>query len=174
MPPRALRSSPEGDFDAVRGYHLGKGLGLIVVQSRCLKKDTIYNKATMDSTSGFRCVMGSEGWVDHGFYVNKLMSLSKSGGIVCPELSAQGGSTSMSSRKGVVSIYVHGYPCGSKKCPMTRSTRAIRGGTTFKDDGTEEPAGWVKRIHIWGKALPKKKVMSLCGCILPSKGKDNE
>jgi len=63
----------EGQFDAVRGYNFGKGEGLALVQSRCLKTSeyTIYIKATLDSTTGYRRIMGSEGWVDHGFYVNK-------------------------------------------------------------------------------------------------------
>ena len=52
----------------MRGYRFNKGQGLFVVQSRCLKKAayTVYIKASLDQTRGYRRILGSEGWVDHG------------------------------------------------------------------------------------------------------------
>ena len=168
----------EGEFDAIRGYRFPKGYGFFLAQARCLKKDayTVYIRATLDQTSGYRRIMGSEGWVDHGFYVNKhFMSYPSAGGLWCAERVRPGQEYKyVISRdtKGVVSIYLNGYPCGSKKLPYDEGYKlAPEGMTLFKDDGTENTAGWVKRIRLWGEALPQKKISAMCGCVLPSKGK---
>lgn len=171
----------EGEFDASRGYRFGKGQGLALVQSRCLKKGsyTVYIKASLDKTTGYKRIMNSEGWVDHGFYVNKyFMSFPKSGGLTCPEKIRPGKTYQYvitRSTGGKVTIYLNGYPCAAKKVAYDEGYKLSEEGMDFfKDDGSEESAGWVKRIHIWGKALPQKKVMALCGCVLPPNGKPCE
>jgi hypothetical protein len=171
----------EGEFDDSGGYHFLKGQGLSLVQSRCLKGDayTIYIKAQLAKTTGYRRILNSDGWVDHGFYVNKyFMSFPTSGGLKCPETVRPGQQYQYvisRTTDGTVSLYLNGYPCGSKKPGYDSNYKlAPEGIDFFKDDGTEESAGFVKRIQVWGKALSKKKVMEMCGCVLPADGKPCE
>jgi hypothetical protein len=171
----------EGEFDATSGYHFGKGQGLALVQSRCLTKSsyTVYMNVVLDETLGFKRIMNSEGWVDHGFYVNKyFMSFPKSGGLMCPERIRQGKPYQYvitRSEDGKVAIYINGYPCGAKKLAYDEGYMlSAEGMDFFKDDGAEESAGSVKRIRIWNEALDEKKVMALCGCVLPTPGKPCE
>ena len=110
--------------ESILGRHGGsvaEGQGLALVQSRCLKKGsyTVYIKASLDKTTGYKRIMNSEGWVDHGFYVNKyFMSFPKSGGLTCPEKIRPGKTYQYvitRSTGGKVTIYLNGYPCAAKK-----------------------------------------------------------
>jgi len=62
----------DGTFVATLGYRFGAGQGLSVDEGRCIdgKAYTIYLEARLDTTSGWRRIIGANGWGDNGLYVN--------------------------------------------------------------------------------------------------------
>jgi hypothetical protein len=106
---------------------------------------------------------------------NFFMSFPASGGLKCPEKVRPGHEYAYvitRTADGKVSIYLNGFPCGSKKMPYDEGYKLSEEGMSFfRDDGSENSAGWVKNIRIWQSAFNEKKVMALCGCTMPGKGK---
>ena len=61
----------EGTFGPA-GYRFSTGQGLTLSEGRCVKgvTYTIYIKASLDSTTGWKRVIGTESWGDNGIFVN--------------------------------------------------------------------------------------------------------
>lgn len=63
----------EGTFSPA-GYRFQVGQGLTLSEGRCVKGATytIYVKASLDSTTGWKRLIGTEAWGDNGIFVNSL------------------------------------------------------------------------------------------------------
>jgi hypothetical protein len=167
----------EGWFSATRGYHFNKGEGLAVEQARCLKTSayTIYIKASLDQISGWRRLVMSDGWGDAGFYVNGVFqTFPVASGIKCEEKIRPGVDYQYvvtRSAAGEVKLFLNGWLCGKGKPPYGGKYALDPTGTWFfRDDGSENTAGFVQRIVMWNKELSERKVREECACALPTPG----
>ena len=62
----------EGTF-LPKGYKFSTGQGIQLADGRCVKGATytIYVKASLDSTTGWKRLIATAGWGENGFFVNK-------------------------------------------------------------------------------------------------------
>ena len=76
------------------------------------------------------------------------------------------------SAKGEVKIYINGYLCAAKS-PALADHFALSPTDVsfFHDDGSENAAGFVKQITMWGKALSDEEILTNSQCVLPTEGK---
>eukprot|EP00961_Rhodomonas_salina_P191251 2580405-Rhodomonas_salina.5 len=168
----------EGDFDPVKGYIFPAGKGLAVEHDRCLKDPayTVYIKAALDDVSTWARLINSDGWGDAGFYVNEqFQSFPSADALKCDEeLIPNKVYQFVVTRddQGVVSLYLNGWQCGTGKLPYANGYALDPAGVWFfKDTGTQETGGVVRKIMLWDKALTDAEVRVECSCSLPAASK---
>lgn len=64
----------EGSFSPA-GYRFATGQGLRLAEGRCLTEGdaySVYVRASLDVTTGWKRIFGTPGWGDNGYFVNKF------------------------------------------------------------------------------------------------------
>eukprot|EP00960_Hanusia_phi_P074325 768213-Hanusia_phi.AAC.3 len=168
----------DGNFDPDEGYEFAKGTGLSLPVGRCIKGDayTIYILAKLKETTGYRRMIGSDGWVDNGLYVNSyFMTYPPVAGLRCKEIIRPDRWYQFvisRTEDGTVTLYLNGFLCQSGKPPYAENYKLNPEEIDFfHDDGQENTAGFIQKIKIWDSALDSKKVLEECNCYLPLPGK---
>eukprot|EP00960_Hanusia_phi_P062612 765213-Hanusia_phi.AAC.3 len=163
--------------DDLEGYEFDEGEGLSVAVGRCIKSEayTIYIKALLDETSGYRRILSSDGWGDNGIYVNSyFMTFPPAGGLKCKEDIRPGRWYQFvvsRTEDGTVSLYLNGFLCQSGKPPYADGYKLNPEDIAFfRDDASENTGGVLSKIKIWDRALDVKEVMEECRCYLPEQG----
>ena len=74
-------------------------------------------------------------------------------------------------KKGVVTLFLNGYPCASGKPKIADGFKLSKSITFFRDDGSENSAGYVKEIKLWNKRVDDSTIRAAVGCELPKPAK---
>ena len=168
------------------GYEFSKGFGLELNEKTCFDGKgawTILIDARFDSVAPkYQRILGSKGWGDYGLYLhNDKFEISPGGaGLQCTTLLDRNTFYNFAisrSADGFVKLYVDGYPCASGAPPYLEGFALDESSVSFfKDDGIENPAGFVKHIRVWGTQLEDSQVASMAGCRLqvPAHGNCSE
>lgn len=169
-----------GKFDAVNHwYNFGDGQGLQLDESACIGPDTwsILIHAKLDKVEGLRQILGSSAWDEDGFYVDRQFQLlPATDKMVCTENLRTSkwyyfGVTR--SPSGAISMYVNGYLCGTNDVAAHDGMKLAEDDISFfKNAGSANTPGYVKRIRIWNKDLDEDSMASASGCSLPKRAKE--
>jgi len=164
------------------GYHFWGGRGLELNEETCFDGKgawTIMIDARFDNVhQKHQRILNSKGWGDYGLYLHrdKFEMLPGGAGLKCKTLLQRNTwyhFVMSRSAKGYVKIYVDGYPCAEGAPPYLEGFALDKSSVSFfKDDGGENPAGYVKHIRLWGKQLGDGEVASISGCRLQKVAKE--
>jgi len=175
-----------GYFAGDNGYRFpaGKGLQLDQDEEGCMNDHKSTNSsnppnmaysilfvARFDTPSGWRNLIRSKGWGDYGLYVNNFLQLFPVGAnMKCEEKILRNKFYSIGmtrSATGMLKLYINGFECAKGHPAYVRQYALNRHEVDFfKDDGSENTAGYVRRIRMWNKELSGDKMAKLSGCRL--------
>ena len=169
----------DGRFDSKLGYRFNQGQGLEVDESACIKSPksyTIYLDVRLDRVDKTRALLRAEDWDSGGIYIKDGQFGILPTKVFCKEPIRENYfyrlGMSRSKKDGIVTLYINGYPCASSKPTSASGFVLDPDNIKFLGGGSaQSSAGYVKKIDIWGKALPAKSIKAHSGCSLPSKGR---
>ena len=169
----------EGSWSHQNGYRFGKGQGLSLKEGACFKETqewTWIAKTRLDHTHGYRRIMNSD-WADFGVYVlnHRYTIYPHSANMKCKNMIVNSGKFyafgMTRDKKGVVTLFLNGYPCASGKPKIADGFKLSKSITFFRDDGSENSAGYVKEIKLWNKRVDDSTIRAAVGCELPKPAK---
>ena len=132
---------------------------------------SILFRARFDTPWGWRNLVRSKGWGDYGLYVNNYLQMFPVGAnMKCKEkIDANKFYTIGMSRSadGILKLYINGFLCAKGSPAYVRQYALSQHQVDFfHDDGSENTAGYVKRIRMWNKELSEAKMAKLSACRL--------
>ena len=163
-----------GRFSSSKGYVFNAGQGLRLDEHKCIKQPgngwTILIKGEVVWTHGWRRILNSRGWGDFGFYIRDglFQVYPVAANMKCPWYILPNEEVTYvisRSSKGEVSMYQNGLLCATGKPAIaSRFTLDPRDVTFFRDDGSENTGGSVRRIRMWNRLLSSAEVASESDC----------
>ena len=165
-----------------QGYRFWSGRGLQLDEQNCIDGRgawTILMKVKFDHVHvKWQRILGSKEWADYGLFLHrdKLEMFPSGAELKCKTLLQRNNWYKLAlsrSAKGLVKLYVDGYPCDSGSPPYLEGFALTANDVRFfHDHGNSNANGYVRRIRMWGKQLDDGEVAALSGCRLQTPAKE--